>query len=111
MDIQQLLGQATDSAKVSRVFGEPIHEGDVLLVPVARVRGGGGGGSGTSPQNEGEGSGGGGGFTADPAGVYVVKGGEVSWRPAVDVNRVVMGAQLVAIVMAMALRSLLRRRR
>ena len=90
-------------------FGEPIHEGDVLLVPVARVRGGAGGGSGTSPQNEGEGSGGGGGFTADPAGVYVVKDGQVSWRPAVDVNRVVMGGQIVAIVMAMVLRSLLRR--
>lgn len=111
MDIQQLLSQATDAAKVSRVFGDPIHEGDVMLVPVARVRAGGGGGTGTGPDNEGTGSGGGGGFTAEPAGVYVVKNGEVTWRPSVDVNRVVVGAQLVAIVTALVIRSLLRRRR
>ena len=110
MDIEQLLNQATDAAKVSRVFGEPIHEGDVMLVPVARVRAGGGGGTGTGPDNEGSGSGGGGGFTAEPAGVYVVKNGEVTWRPSVDVNRVVLGGQLVAVVMFLVLRSLLRRR-
>jgi uncharacterized spore protein YtfJ len=110
MDVEQLLSQVSDSAKVSRVFGEPVREGDVLLVPVARVRGGGGGGSGTGPDTEGSGSGGGGGFTADPAGVYVVKDGEVTWRPAVDVNRVVVGGQLVLIVMFLVLRSVLRRR-
>ena len=111
MDIEQLLSQATDAAKVSRVFGDPIHEGDVMLVPVARVRAGGGGGTGTGPDNEGSGSGGGGGFTAEPAGVYVVKNGEVIWRPSVDVNRIVVGGQLVAIVVALVIRSLLRRRR
>jgi uncharacterized spore protein YtfJ len=110
MDVQQLLSQVTDKVTVSRVFGEPIREGDVLTIPVARVRGGVGGGSGTGPDNEGSGSGGGGGFSAEPAGVYVVKNGDVSWRPAVDVNRIAVGAQIVAIVMFLALRSVLRRR-
>lgn len=111
MDVEQLLSQATDAAKVSRVFGEPIREGDLLIVPVARVRGGGGGGTGTGPDNEGSGSGGGGGFTADPAGVYVVKDGKVTWQPSVDVNRIVVGGQVVAVVMFLALRSLFRRKR
>ena len=82
----------------------------MLTIPVARVRGGVGGGSGTGPDNEGSGSGGGGGFSAEPAGVYVVKDGDVSWRPAVDVNRIAVGGQIVAIVMFLVLRSVLRRR-
>jgi hypothetical protein len=34
---------------------------------------------------------------ARPAGVYVIKEGQATWRPAVDVNKIIMGAQLVAI--------------
>lgn len=110
MDVQELLSQVTDKVTVSRVFGEPIQHGEVLLVPVARVRGGAGGGTGTSPKDDSSGSGGGGGFEASPAGVYVVKNGNVTWQPAVDVNRIVAGAQVVAVVMALVIRSFLRRR-
>jgi uncharacterized spore protein YtfJ len=110
MDVQQLLHQVTDSVTVSRVFGEPIHHGDTMIVPVARVRGAAGGGSGTGPGDEGSGSGGGGGVDASPAGVYVVRDGTVTWRPAVDATRVVIGGQMVAIVIALVVRSILRRR-
>jgi uncharacterized spore protein YtfJ len=110
MDVQELLSQVTDKVTVSRVFGEPIQHGEVLMVPVARVRGGAGGGTGTSPKDDSSGSGGGGGFEASPAGVYVVKNGNVTWQPAVDVNRIVAGAQVVAVVMALVIRSFLRRR-
>ena len=44
-------------------------------------------------------------------GVYVFKDGDVRWRPAVDVNRIIMGAQLVAIVGLITLRTLMRKRR
>ncbi len=111
MDVEELLSKVTDNLTVSRVFGEPIRHGDVLVVPVARVRGGAGGGGGSGPGDEGSGSGGGGGFDASPAGVFVVKNDAVSWRPAVDVNRVVLGGQAVAIVLALVVRSLVRRRR
>ena len=111
MDVEQLLSQVTDKVTVSRVFGDPIQHGDVLVIPVARVRGGAGGGGGTGPRDEGSGSGGGGGFDASPAGVYVVQGGSVEWRPAVDVTRVVVGGQVAAVVLALALRSVLKRRR
>jgi len=36
-----------DALSVRRAFGEPIRQGDVTIVPVARVRGGGGAGYGT----------------------------------------------------------------
>jgi uncharacterized spore protein YtfJ len=46
MDVHQLLSKVTDALTVARVFGEPIAHGDILVVPVARIRGGAGGGSG-----------------------------------------------------------------
>ena len=50
------------------------------------------------------------GTAAKPAGVYVIEGDSVRWRPAVDVNRVVLGAQVVMIVALLVLRSVLRHR-
>lgn len=50
------------------------------------------------PSGRGSGHGGGGGFgtRVRPLGVYVVDADGVHWRPAVDVNRAIMGAQLMA---------------
>jgi uncharacterized spore protein YtfJ len=114
MDVQQLLSKVTDNLTVGRVFGEPIQHGDILIVPVARIRGGAGGGSGTGTgagaSNDVSNSGGGGGFDAKPAGVFVLKGGSVSWQPALDVTRIVIGGQVVAVVLALVVRSILRRR-
>ena len=58
------------------------------------------------------GSGGGVGFgvTARPVGVYVVKDGEVTWQPSIDVMRIVLGGQIVAVVALLTLRRLLARR-
>ncbi len=84
MDVSRLLEQARDQVTVGRVFGEPIERDGVTMVPVARVMGGGGGGQGSAPDGEGEGEGGGFGMVARPAGAYVIKGGDVTWRPAVD---------------------------
>jgi uncharacterized spore protein YtfJ len=109
MDAQELLAQVTDNVTVNRVFGQPIQHGNNLLIPVARIRGGAGGGSGSGPSNEGSGSGGGGGYVATPAGVYVVSNDAVRWRPAVDVNRLAIGGQVVAVLLALVVRSILRR--
>ncbi|MBA3250698.1 MAG: sporulation protein [Geodermatophilaceae bacterium] len=109
MDIQQLLGRVTDSVTVKRVFGEPIERDGALLVPVARVRGVVGGGGDGEP--DAEGSGGGLGFTARPVGAYSVRAGAVSWHPALDLNRVILGGQLVVVALLLTVRSILQRRR
>jgi uncharacterized spore protein YtfJ len=102
---------------VRRVFGEPYQLDDVAIIPVAVIRGGGGagGGEGESGANgkEGTGSGSGMGFgvNARPVGVYVVKNGEVTWQPAIDVMRIIVGGQLIGLVAILAIRSLLKRRR
>ncbi|TYB65315.1 sporulation protein [Nonomuraea sp. PA05] len=112
MDIMELVEQSKDAATVKRVFGEPIQHGDVVVIPVARVAQGGGGGQGQGKDAKGEeggGSGGGFGFSATPAGVYVLKNGDALWRPAVDVNRIVIGGQIVAVVLLLTLRAIFKK--
>ena len=115
MDVNELMKQTGDALTVSRVFGEPYERNETTVVPVAAVRGGGGGGHGEGPgpdgSGSGSGSGGGFGLVAKPAGVYVIDRSGVRWRPAVDVNRVVLGSQIVAVVALLVLRSIFRARR
>jgi uncharacterized spore protein YtfJ len=94
-----------------RVIGEPIEREGATIVPVVTVRGGGGGGVGSDPESGGEGSGGGWGAVARPVGAYVIEGGHVRYEPAVDVTRIVIGGQIVAVVALLVLRRALRRRR
>jgi uncharacterized spore protein YtfJ len=111
------IGGVQDVMNVRRVYGEPYEVDGATIIPVAVVRGGGGGGGGegTGDQNGKTGSGVGGGIgfgvQVRPVGVYVVKDGEVTWQPAVDVMRVILGGQLLGLVAILTLRSLLRRRR
>ena len=112
MEQTQILQQASDTLTVRRVFGEPIERDGVLVVPVARVRGGAGagGGEGSSPETETTGRGGGGGWAVEarPVGVFLVAGGDVRWVPALDLNRVIIGGQVVALVGLLVLRSIVR---
>ena len=52
-------------------------------------------GSGEQPDGT---TGGGGGFgvRARPVGAYVIRGEQVDWEPAFDLNRVILGGQVVA---------------
>ena len=90
-NVDEILGGARDAMTVKRVFGDPIESEGVTIVPVARV-GGGGGGGGDDTSNGGAGFG----LRARPVGAYVIKDGEVSWKPAVDPGRIVLGWQIVA---------------
>src|SRR5689334_9287105 len=104
-----------DLLTVKQVFGETYERDGVIVIPVAAVRGGGGGGGGegTDPERRGQGTGSGVGFGVNirPAGAFVVRDGDVTWRPAIDVTRIVLGGQLVAAVGLLVLRQVLRHRR
>ena len=112
MELEILLTQARDVMTVKRVFGEPIAHNGVTVIPVATIMGGAGGGQGESGQGEEEreGSGGGFGLVARPAGVYVIAGDRVTWQPALDLNRVILGGQVVAIVLLLTIRAVARAR-
>ena len=104
MDPEHVLTTAQDALTARRVFGEPIQADGVTILPVAIVGGGGGGGKSANSD-----AGVGFGLAARPAGVYVIANGDAKWRPAVNVNRIVMGGQLVAIAAIFALRPLISR--
>ena len=110
MNVEELMAQTRDAITVKRVFGDPYERNGVTIIPAASVRGGLGAGGGHDAENNTEGSGGGIGIMAHPAGVFVIKEGDVSWRPALDVNRVILGGQVVAVVALLTFRSVLRRR-
>lgn len=99
-----------DLVTVRRVFGEAYEVGDTTIIPVAKVGGGTGGGGG---EDAGDGSGGfGGGFGvgAAPVGVYEVRDGAAEWKPAIDVNRLARGGQILAAIISMCVTVVLLRR-
>jgi uncharacterized spore protein YtfJ len=108
MTAQEILEQARDSMTVKRVFGEPYEKNGVTVLPAAKIAGGGGGGDGQGAEGRGGGSGGGFGLREKPAGAFVIRGDDVRWIPSLDVNRIILGGQIVAIVAILA--SVLRRR-
>ncbi|WP_067172080.1 GerW family sporulation protein [Microtetraspora niveoalba] len=111
MDIIQMIEQAQDKSTVKRVFGEPIVQDGITVIPVARIAGGGGGGSGRQEgDNPGEGVGAGFGLGATPSGVFVIKDGAVRWQPVVDVNKLIIGGQIVMVVALLTIRTIARLR-
>ena len=48
------------------------------------------------------------GLRASPAGVYVIRDGEVEWKPAMDANRLALQRAGVVIVALLVLRSIVR---
>lgn len=110
MEVSELLDKTRGDISAKRVFGEPVQQGDVMVIPAAKVSGGAGGGEGKGPAEQGSGAGSGFGLSARPAGAFIVREGRVRWRPAIDVNRIILGGQLVAMVGLWVLGSVLRAR-
>ena len=117
MDVHEVLNHARDAMTVKRVFGDPVEKDGVTVIPVANVMGGvgaGGGedaGAGEAPATGAaprSGYGAGYGLRATPAGVYVIKGGEVEWKPALDPNRLAVQRAIVIVMSLLVLRSIVR---
>ncbi len=108
-NVQEILTQARESLSVSRVYGEPCEKNGVTVIPAAAVRGGGGGGE--SEGGSAQPAGGGFGMMARPVGAFRIEGSDVSWIPAADTTRVIVIAEMAAIVAMLVLRSILRVRR
>ena len=108
-DLLEHLGRAEEAFTVSRVFGEPYEKDGITIIPAARVQGAVGGGGDAAGGVGGAGTG----FalSSKPIGAFVLKGGRLSWRPAIDVDRLILGAQIVALTALLVVRSLVKARR
>ena len=96
MKVAELVTTVREAITVKRVYAEPYEKDGVTVIAAAVIGGGGGGGSG-SDEKGGEGEGGGFGVGGRPAGAFVIKDGQVTWRPAVDPNRLFAVLGMVAI--------------
>ena len=108
MNVTDVLTQARDSITVQRVFGEPIDHGHVTVVPVARVGRWRWRGQRRRARRRARAS-----ATAwvpRLPGSTCIDDDHVKWQPAVDVNRVILGGQIVAIVLLLTIRALARMR-
>lgn len=109
MDPTAMLSGFDAALAARRVFGEPIERDGVILVPAARIGGGGGGGIGAAAGRERpEGSGLGFGLSARPAGAFVLDRGRLRWKPAIDVNRIILGGQLIVLAALWTLQTYLK---
>jgi uncharacterized spore protein YtfJ len=105
VDVQELIAEARDAMTARRVYGEPYEREGVTIIPAAAVRGGSGGGSGRG--GDGEGGGGGFGLAARPVGAWVITDEGATWKPAIDVNRIVLGGQMIGLAAVVFLGRLL----
>ncbi|MGY1941416.1 spore germination protein GerW family protein [Nocardia gipuzkoensis] len=96
MKVEDIIDSAKDAMTVQRVYAEPVERDGTTLIAVAAVSGGAGGGTGADKGGQ-EGSGVGFGLGAKPVGVYVLRNGRLSWRPAIDVNRLITVVGAVAV--------------
>ena len=118
--VQDIMEVFLDTASVERVYGEPIQQGDTLIIPAAEVLTGLGfglgGGIGIDDQgntNSGGGGGGGGGGRsfARPVAAIIASPNGVRIEPVVDVTKIALAMFTAAGFMAgMCLRMMSRRR-
>ncbi|MGH2757518.1 MAG: spore germination protein GerW family protein [Actinomycetota bacterium] len=87
MKIVDTIAGVRDAMTVGRVFGEAYEKDEVTIIPAAFVAGGGGGGG-----DEAGNGGGGFGLAAFPVGAYIIKDGNVTWRPALNLNLLIPAA-------------------
>ena len=100
MDVEQILEKARSALGADRVYGEPVERDGVIVIPAAKVSGGGGGGGDES--DPGGGGGGGFGVVARPVGAFVIEpGGKVKWKGVFDLNKAIIGGQIVGVAFFM----------
>jgi|SRR5918992_2563921 uncharacterized spore protein YtfJ len=96
MDLDALLQGHRDAINVRRIYGDPVEHDGVTVVPAAAIFGGTGGGG------DAEGDGGAGlGLIGRPVGAWVIRDGQATWKPAVDVNRFAVLAFLLGVAFAL----------
>ena len=104
MDVQEMVSRSQDTANVGRVYGEPHEKEGTTVIPAAWVSARGRSGAARGGEHSG------GGFRADaePVGAFVIRNGEVEWKPVFDLSGTVRRGQLVGVVALLVLLAVIR---
>jgi len=92
---RELISTARHVMSVKRVYGDPYEKNGLTIIPAAIVGGVAGGAGGDQAGDESDGERGFG-LMARPSGAWIVQDDQVTWKPAIDVNRIVLGGQIIA---------------
>jgi uncharacterized spore protein YtfJ len=100
-----------EALSARQVFGEPVARDDVTMIPAATVIGAGGGGGGSRRSGKGDseapepdtGTGMGLGVIAWPSGAFEISKDRVTWRPTLDVARILFAALGVILALGMGI--------
>ncbi len=100
------LNEWLERLNVRAVFGEPVHEGNTVVIPVGSLRMGFGYGAGSAPPQPGddgntqptpgEGAGGGGAGTLQPRGYLRITPDDVKYEPIMDTTLISLAGILMA---------------
>jgi hypothetical protein len=91
---QEAISAARHVISVKRVYGDPYEKNGLAVIPAAIVGGVAASASGDQTVDEsGERACG---LMARPSGAWIIQGDQVTWKPAIDVNRIVLGGQIIA---------------
>jgi len=102
MKLPEVATALRDLLSARRVYGEPVERDGVVVIPAAEVYGGGGGGvddGGTLPLRQGIGFGG----IARPVGAFVIRDGQVTWKPVIDATWLGLIAAVTVVSLAKVL--------
>lgn len=111
--VEQVMDSLHASASVEAVFGEPVKQGDTLVIPAAEVVAisgfgvgqGSGGPEGEAGSGAGGGGGGGGSAFARPVAVIIVSSEGVRVEPVIDVTKIALaGVTFAAFAVGMLAR-------
>ena len=117
MEPKEAFKTIRDALSARQVFGEPVARDGVTMIPAATVIGAGGGGGGSRRSAKGAseadepdtGAGMGLGVIAWPSGAFEIREDRVTWRPTLDVARIVFAA--LGVVLALGIGALATHRR
>ena len=79
--IERIAERLGTTVRASTVYGEPVEQDGLTVIPVAKARWGFGGSGGTGQDEHRPGGGGGGGVTMAPVGYIEISNGQSAFRP------------------------------
>lgn len=115
--IKEIISEIEKGGGVKAVFGEPIKESGIVVVPVAAICLAGGGGGGTqngdgeaqSPKSKGKGFGLGYKKMARPVGYIKIADGKVGFEPIADLQKIILsGLAIFGVGAVLALKVMLK---
>ena len=103
--VGSILTRIRDTMTAVTVYSDPIERNGVTVIPAAVTFTGGGGGGGEDGKS-GSGEGGGFGLVSRPVGAFVIRGDQVTWKPAIPPGLIVIGLLVGARLLRKGIRAL-----